>query len=167
MAKTCSTGCGRTVLARGWCATHYQRWHTNGDPGPVHLLRVPGSADRTEKPCKTCGEVKPISEYYGDKRTRDKTGSDCKSCFGVKNQQRRVQRVYNLDEPTRQQMMFDQDHRCAMCGEESKLVIDHCHRSGKVRALLCDRCNRLLGVADDNIDLLKAAIAFLEVHTQE
>lgn len=162
----CSTGCGRPVLARGWCATHYQRWFSTGSSGPRELLRTPGVKGRTEKPCRACGETKPVDEFYADKRVRDGRMSHCKKCFNLKNQQRRVMRLYRLSEADRQRMHANQGGRCAMCNEESVLVIDHCHKTDKVRALLCDRCNRLLGVANDDRRLFEAAIAYVDQHSE-
>lgn len=56
---------------------------------------------------------------------------------------------------------------CAICGlppvEGKNLVVDHCHKRGKVRGLLCDACNRGLGCFRDVIASLYAAIRYLEV----
>lgn len=43
-----------------------------------------------------------------------------------------------------------------------KLVVDHQHETGKVRGLLCENCNRGIGLFDDNIEILKSAIKYLE-----
>jgi hypothetical protein len=45
-----------------------------------------------------------------------------------------------------------------------KAHTDHCHTTGKVRGILCQRCNLILGHARDRIAVLKAAIAYLEKH---
>lgn len=58
------------------------------------------------------------------------------------------------------------DGRCPMCNEVRALVVDHDHRTGAFRSLLCDRCNRLLGVADDSVDLLQAALDYLTCHKE-
>lgn len=44
------------------------------------------------------------------------------------------------------------------------LTVDHCHTTGKIRGILCSRCNRGLGFFRDNIENLKSALKYLEVH---
>ena len=54
---------------------------------------------------------------------------------------------------------------CAICGTtERRLVIDHCHTSGKVRAALCNPCNLILGLAEDNAVRLRHAAQYLRSH---
>lgn len=66
--------------------------------------------------------------------------------------------------------MFDvQNGCCAICLRHQKslhrgLHIDHDHTTDKVRALLCFRCNTLLGKVKDDPRILRSAIAFLEKH---
>lgn len=67
-------------------------------------------------------------------------------------------------------MHFDQSGLCAICGGEGftmkechslKLVVDHCHATGKVRGLLCHNCNRALGLLKDSSESLRCAINYL------
>ena len=58
---------------------------------------------------------------------------------------------------------------CAICGAREAtpgkgdlLHIDHCHKTGKIRGLLCNWCNPALGGFRDDINLLKTAICYLE-----
>ncbi len=56
-----------------------------------------------------------------------------------------------------------QDGECATCHKTpEKLVVDHDHTNGRVRGLLCDKCNRGLGLAYDNPDSIRRALAYLE-----
>lgn len=54
---------------------------------------------------------------------------------------------------------------CAICGREPtkrrRLAVDHNHRSGKVRGLLCTRCNVGLGLFDESIERLLEAVSYL------
>ncbi|WP_425545633.1 endonuclease VII domain-containing protein [Glutamicibacter creatinolyticus] len=61
-----------------------------------------------------------------------------------------------------------QDHKCAICGDpygmeslKHPLYVDHCHQTGKVRGLLCSRCNTGLGLFRDSPDLMLAAVTYL------
>ncbi len=55
-----------------------------------------------------------------------------------------------------------QDGACAICGvKPKKLVIDHCHATGRTRGLLCSPCNSVIGFAKDKEHVLLAAIAYL------
>ena len=61
-------------------------------------------------------------------------------------------------------MAMSQDHACAICADDSPLVVDHDHESGKVRALLCHACNRGLGHFRDSPARLRNAAEYLERH---
>jgi hypothetical protein len=50
---------------------------------------------------------------------------------------------------------------CPICKVTKVLVVDHNHATGKVRGLICNSCNHMLGVAKDSIDVLRSAIEYL------
>lgn len=54
-----------------------------------------------------------------------------------------------------------QNNMCAICGEKKKLLADHCHKTNKFRALLCNDCNLGLGRFYDDVNRLKKAIKYL------
>jgi hypothetical protein len=66
-------------------------------------------------------------------------------------------------------MAAKQNHLCAICGnperEGTKLSIDHCHTTDKIRELLCTNCNIGIGKGEDNPAILLAAAAYLREHT--
>lgn len=52
--------------------------------------------------------------------------------------------------------------RCKICSDEYKtLVVDHCHKTGKVRGLLCQKCNLTIGRFEDDFILMAKAIRYL------
>lgn len=69
-------------------------------------------------------------------------------------------------------MFFEQDYRCAICDThqddcKSVLVVDHCHKTIKLRKLLCRKCNALLGMCNDDRQILAKAIKYLDKWTEE
>lgn len=73
-----------------------------------------------------------------------------------------------------QTMLFEQDYCCAICGiNESDLkemsnrglCVDHDHKTGLIRKLLCDDCNTGLGRFRDDISSMKNAINYLKEHS--
>lgn len=73
---------------------------------------------------------------------------------------------YKLSEEEYKSLFLKQNNRCKICGyefnESNKGFVDHCHITNKVRGLLCIKCNTLLGMVNDNIDILKNAIEYLK-----
>lgn len=54
------------------------------------------------------------------------------------------------------------DFKCEICSEYmDKICVDHDHKSGLIRGLLCHECNAILGFFDDNIEVLMSAIDYL------
>lgn len=59
-------------------------------------------------------------------------------------------------------MRISQMDRCAICGVDEKLNIDHCHETGTVRGLLCGGCNRGLGQFGDSLERMRSAVSYME-----
>lgn len=62
--------------------------------------------------------------------------------------------------------------KCGICGVshlelDKSLCIDHDHKTGRVRGLLCQHCNKLLGFSNDNPNLLEKAIVYLQNNYKE
>lgn len=78
----------------------------------------------------------------------------CQAVYNERNQHRLQLQRYSLTPSDYRQMLEKQNHVCAICGEPETtkrngriihLAIDHDHETGKVRGLLCKRCNTVLG----------------------
>lgn len=71
-----------------------------------------------------------------------------------------------------EQLCAEQENKCAICGSDnghiskngtvSRLAVDHCHETGKVRGLLCNSCNRGLGMIGDKN--LQSAAEYIKQH---
>lgn len=71
---------------------------------------------------------------------------------------------YDVRQETVRKLYEAQNGACAICGRKRRLQIDHCHRSGHVRALLCRQCNIGLGQFEDDPNLLRAALGYVQKH---
>lgn len=104
--------------------------------------------------------------YKNDPVFRDahkKRVSDWIKANPTKSHQYLMKSRYGITPAEYQQMIVSQDGKCAICGNHFIRTpqIDHDHITGKVRALLCYKCNSLLGYAYDDVDILQNAIDYL------
>lgn len=53
---------------------------------------------------------------------------------------------------------------CAICRHRKPLCIDHCHKKRRVRGLLCRKCNSGIGLLQDSVKTVAAALAYLKLH---
>jgi hypothetical protein len=144
------------------------------------------------KSCLKCLEILPRIKFHKHSKTYDGLNSWCKQCtkkvnakWVIKNKERRasktlawrlknaeqifgynIRRNYGVTLDQYKQRLEEQGFACAICKTTNngsrKFGIDHNHKTGKIRGLLCHKCNAGLGNFDDNLDRLKKAIAYME-----
>lgn len=97
-----------------------------------------------------------------------------KEKFKEKNKFNRIKVEYGITKEKYNEMVKLQNGKCAICFSvitdktfNDTFRIDHNHKTGKVRALLCLTCNTLLGMAKENIEILKSSIEYLQRHNNE
>lgn len=123
----------------------------------------------TLKRCKICGQELPRTEFYSHPKTRDRLYHDCKACYrergrrwhhqnreGVLRRTRNnyLKRNYGITQAEVSALLEQQNGRCAICSSEvsfgrgphRRACVDHDHETGKVRGILCDRCNSAEGL---------------------
>ena len=69
--------------------------------------------------------------------------------------------VHGLTEAQYRDLQDQHGGRCAICSSDEPLRIDHDHKTGKVRGLLCHHCNVALGHFNDSVQLIEKAIEYL------
>ena len=129
------------------------------------------------KVCAKCKKELPLVEFWKDKQNKDGLKVYCKSCastyrkhwkpknpkkYAETKQKSRLQIQYNLSIADFKQLLDSQQNKCAICGKEIKLLVDHCHNTLFVRGLLCRNCNLGLGLFEDNPTSLRQAAIYLE-----
>lgn len=73
-----------------------------------------------------------------------------------------LKRLYGLSLADFETLQKRQNYKCAICERKIELVVDHCHKTGKVRGLLCRSCNRVLGIFLDKPKLFLKASRYLK-----
>lgn len=86
---------------------------------------------------------------------------------GTNNLNNSRYKQYNLTEEDYNLLYSLQEGKCKICGIsqfklKTKLAVDHCHKTGKVRGLLCTKCNLGLGYFNDNYLILEKATEYLK-----
>lgn len=141
-----------------------------------------------EKYCNTCKETKPITEFVKTKQTKSGVVSNCKTCRNAYAKRRRETNyefvratekeshrkyrllyMYGITREEYDQKLANQNNCCAICGThvsntKRALAVDHDHVTGKVRDLLCGKCNTGLGQFKDSLELLEKAVTYLKEH---
>jgi protein-arginine kinase activator protein McsA len=131
------------------------------------------------KVCVNCGEEKDLTHFDNLARNRDGKRKVCKTCVHSAASRRSsrsdhdrardrayVIRIrYGLSPERHAQMRLEQDNKCAICRSPGKLCVDHCHETNRVRGLLCDCCNRALGLVRENPQTLLRMMAYIKQHT--
>lgn len=131
------------------------------------------AAVAVEKECASCKRTLPIN-HFGKKANDDVLyRSSCKECLNNRraaNQFQAVLKQHGLTLQRYNELLASQNGTCAICGSSDKghrnrfFNIDHCHKSGEVRGLLCPRCNLAIGNFGDDIPLMQAAIKYIRQH---
>lgn len=99
-----------------------------------------------------------------------KNRSEYHKAWWAKNAEKRHQywlrRSYDISVERYNELLAVQSGVCAICFQpdkfREKLSVDHDHKTGKIRGLLCHKCNAVLGLANDRLDTLKNAVRYLE-----
>ncbi len=149
-------GCAGPVKAKGLCKMHYQRLLRNGH------TKYP---DR-KKPARVCLIDTCDNHVYA---------KDLCHAHYIKQ---RKWGAAGVDAQRYQEMLREQNGVCAIChqpetapdkasGKVKDLAIDHDHKTGAIRALLCSNCNRGLGLFNDDPELLGKAKSYLARHSAQ
>lgn len=141
--------------------------------------------------CTKCKETKPKDSFRKRKNSSNGLQYWCRKCENKANRQRykpkpkkkkkqtnpktikrnarnrMLQHRYNITLEEYEQMYENQNGKCSICndnypsGGTNGLYVDHCHKTGNVRGLLCPRCNSLLGRFLDDQKILNKALEYL------
>lgn len=133
--------------------------------------------------CKKCSSVLALERYRKDivknrsKRKENRLKNLEKARLNSRNQYQKNKskhknyslKKYNIDLIEYKTMLKNQNNCCALCKKSEldftkSLAVDHDHKTGRVRALLCEKCNVGLGSFKDNPELLRKAADYIDFY---
>jgi Autographiviridae endonuclease VII len=145
---------------------------------------VPSVDTSTKKKCSKCEQEKPLGDFPKNSKSKDGYRPDCKECrslvwykykenTSIQETQRinHLLRTYGLTVQEYQEMLERQKGCCACCGKEEStnhygktlpLAVDHCHKTGAIRGLLCRVCNQVLGHLEESPERVSALLRYIE-----
>lgn len=139
-------------------------------------------AELKRKICPKCLENKELKDFGRDITASNGHSSSCRKCkkewranhrksnpekYRLQDFEYDLKKNYKMTVDQYNEMYDKQMGNCACCGRPSTdfkrgLHLDHDHKTGQVRALLCTKCNPGLGYFEDSIEKLEMAIAYLK-----
>ena len=137
-------------------------------------------SNQKQKYCTKCSTTKPITEYWKNKSSKDGLQGWCKPCWQVVTNSKlkgvdrekylrmrrsgHLKRKYGVTADEYDSMLLKQGGVCAICKNKpdiKHMAVDHNHETGAVRGILCENCNRAIGLLYDNKAYLQSAIDYL------
>jgi len=133
--------------------------------------RLPPIVDAPRR-CPDYQQHKPLAEFPRNRSTTDGVGGYCKPCHNTRTRATRsrlygggrhchLQRRYGISAARVDELIAEQGGVCAICLTGKPEHVDHDHRTGEVRGILCFNCNGGLGQMRDRVDVLLAAVDYL------
>lgn len=153
------------------CSRELRKYSDTPDDRPIHsgkgrcytcynkIAQLVTEVTDTHQKCVGCCRWIELSQFSNSVRYASGKDSRCKGCKRAKK--------FGLSLVELELMIESQRGKCFICGRTPSstlgdyLNIDHCHRSGKIRNLLCNNCNIAIGHFRDNPDIVRSAVAFL------
>lgn len=145
-----------------------------------HYLRVLFQSNNfmiDSKKCSMCLVEKPFSAFYKQVGRENNITSQCRGCRKntatkwrntpsgrLRTRSAYLKRTYGVDLVTVTQMTREQENLCLICKvsfNESEPHVDHCHKTGVVRGILCERCNLAIGLSLNSPTVCEAAMQYL------
>jgi hypothetical protein len=141
--------------------THWARERFLAAPPQNRVARVPAAKwPAGTRFCSGCRSFVPL--FYT-------SGSRCRACASAAGHARAIEKTYGLTIRQYNELLRLQGGACAICGKvprSRRLAVDHDHVTGEVRGLLCASgdfgCNKGLGYFNDDVELLRRAVAYLD-----
>jgi hypothetical protein len=145
------------------------------------------------KVCSCCGKLKKITNFYKHSKNKlrndckecaavknKKYAAENKDVLKVKNKEwalnnklkiknTKLLKKFGITLEEKEKIFKNQNNSCAICLATENIRsrdwdVDHCHKTGRVRGILCSNCNRALGLFGDDVNVIANAASYLNKH---
>lgn len=111
--------------------------------------------------CFRCNTIKPLSAFKESKRVNTGFVNVCRECLKYQDKFYKLKKAYGIDLDKFQTLLKEQGNTCAICmgnfKDSKDMCVDHNHTTLQVRGILCNSCNRGIGLLQDSpINLLRS-----------
>ncbi|MFJ8505428.1 endonuclease VII domain-containing protein [Streptomyces avermitilis] len=147
---------------QAYCRECWAEYHQARQVAKGRNVRPRVKVPEGHKFCRACKEIKPHSEWHRNATASDGLSTSCKACRAAKGRAGHLKRQYGMTEAERDEMIASQMGICVICLKAPAAHVDHCHKTGRVRGVLCFNCNSAIGKLGDDPDAVRRAAAYLE-----
>lgn len=186
--RFCGCGCGQvTTLAP---ETRPEKGWVKGQPRPFspHHSKRKQSPPEGMKHCASCDQALPVDAFSINRANWLGRHHWCRECASSRvriwnatergqmsrklgRDKHRLSTKFGLTRDEYDRIGETQNWLCAICSKPEtstfrrsirRLAVDHCHKTGRIRGLLCRKCNQGIGHLRDDVAILRKAITYLE-----
>lgn len=127
------------------------------------------AVDGKEGRCKMCCDLKTLKWRKNSRAHYNKTARIWRKNNPSSNRGYHLKKKFNLSINQYDHMFSQQKGCCHLCGKHQndckrRLAVDHDHKTGKIRSLLCSNCNKGLGNFGERVEVLVKAVQYLSMN---
>ena len=163
---------GRVSYCRECLAKRHKKYRRAKAAAEGRAVRERRQVPEGYRWCPDCQSAKPLAEFPRNRSGNGGYGGYCKPCHNKKGRDTYVRlygstreyhlrRRYGIGQAEVDAMTAEQGGLCAACRSDEPAHVDHDHKTGRVRGMLCYLCNQALGNVRDDISRLEGLINYL------
>lgn len=135
------------------------------------FYKAPDCKDGRRPVCKICIREQQKETYARNRKNRQQKQREWGAANRDYQRENNLRKKYNIGVVEYEQMFVSQGGKCGVCGlpeivcdkagKLKRLAVDHNHETGKIRGLLCQKCNQALGLLDENPVIIRSLADYI------
>ena len=139
------------------------------------IYKNKNTKDRLQSYCKVCQKEYRQNYYLKNKSFENQQVRIYQNQHPEHQKINQLKTLYGITLDQYNKLLQEQNNVCAICGNKELMIdkrnnkprmlaVDHNHKTHKVRGLLCGKCNKMIGLSNDDNNILISAINYLNNH---